>query len=195
MQPALDLSPDLSLASSTARAKPLRRRLVAVTPYLLVPEGAVPPPGIALPAAPRAVSPSPRPEVPREADPCDHFVQALVGAAQALGATRAAAALPALIHEKRFEGLIEETSTTLAARGYLEKDGTTMTPSFSATLAAWLDVVRGKTTDLSACGAATLDTWAADLVCALAGAPRSRASDYRRELRRRGVAAFGLIAV
>jgi hypothetical protein len=56
-------------------------------------------------------------------------------------------------------------------------------------------VVRGKTTDLGACGAATLDTWAADLICALAGAPRSRAGDYRRELRRRGVAAFGLIAV
>jgi hypothetical protein len=195
MQPALDLSPDLSLPSSTARAKPLRPRLVAVTPYLLVPEGAVPPPGIAFSDAPRAASPSPRQEVRQEADPCDHFVQALVGAAQALGATRAAAVLPVLIHEGRFEGLVEETSATLTARAFLEKDGTTMTPTFSATLAAWLDVVRGKTTDLGACGAATLDTWAADLICALAGAPRSRASDYRRELRRRGVAAFGLIAV
>jgi hypothetical protein len=194
MQPALDLLPDLSLPSSSARAKPLRRRLVAVTPYLLVPEGAVPPPGIAVPA-PRAASPAPRHEVQKEADPCDHFVQALVGAAQALGATRAAAALPGLIQEGRFEGLVEETSSTLQARGFLEQDGATMTPSFSATLAAWLDVVRGKTTDLGACGAATLDTWCADLICALAGAPRSRASDYRRELRRRGVAAFGLIAV
>jgi hypothetical protein len=193
MQPALDLSPDLSTASAQSRAKPLRRRLVAVTPYLLVPEGAVPPPGIALPSPPRAV-PS-RQETRREADPCDHLVQALVGAAQALGATRAAAALPGLIHERRFEGLGEETSTTLCARGYLEKDGVSPSASFSATLAAWLDVVRGKTTDLGACGAATLDTWAADLICALAAAPRSRSGDYRRELRRRGVAAFGLITV
>jgi hypothetical protein len=192
MEPALDLSPELSTPSAQSRAKPLRRRLVAVTPYLLVPEGAVPPPGIALPAAPRAVAPTE--PVRREADPCDHLVQALVGAAQALGSTRAAAALPALIHEGRLEGVAEETCATLSARGYLDKDGA-MTSAFSATLAAWLDVVRGKTTDLGACGAATLDTWAADLICALSGAPRSRSGDYRRELRRRGVAAFGLIAV
>jgi hypothetical protein len=190
MELALDLSPDLSTSPTAVRAKPLRRRLVAVTPYLLVPEGAVPPPGIAAPSPRVASLEEPR----RESDPCDHFVQALVGAAQALGATRAAALVPVLVHEGRLDGLTEETCATLCARGFLEKDGA-LSPSFSATLGAWLDVVRGKTADLGACGSATLDTWAAELLCALAGAPRARAGDFRRELRRRGVAAFGLIAV
>lgn len=227
MEPALELS----LTDPSPRPKTLPRRLVAITPSLLVPEGAVPPPVAVLPIRPEPASARPPAEarqnaepvalpsaavelpvdeapnkptsVAREAtseaqrtlDPSDQLVGALVGAAQALGATRAAAAVPALIQARRVEGLPEEILVVLKERGFVTPEGTALSPAASAALEAWLHVVRGETGDLEACGSSTLDSWAADLLCALAGAPRSRSADFRRELRRRGVAAFGLITV
>jgi hypothetical protein len=57
---------------------------------------------------------------------------------------------------------------------------------------AWRAILRGESDDYAACGAATLDEWAADTLARLMSSP-SRASQLRRELRSRGVVAFGLV--
>jgi len=57
---------------------------------------------------------------------------------------------------------------------------------------AWRGILRGESEDYEACGAATLDEWAADVVAGAVGAG-VRAEGIRRELRKRGVAAFGLV--
>jgi hypothetical protein len=58
---------------------------------------------------------------------------------------------------------------------------------------AWQGVLRGESEDFAACGSATLDEWAADVLARCMGAP-ALAPVLRRELRNRGVAAFGLVA-
>jgi hypothetical protein len=58
---------------------------------------------------------------------------------------------------------------------------------------AWRGILRGESEDYEACGAATLDEWAASVVAGIVGGA-SKAEGIRRELRRRGVAAFGLMA-
>lgn len=57
---------------------------------------------------------------------------------------------------------------------------------------AWQSVIRGQAEDFSECGSETLDEWAADVVARVVGGSRSDA--IRRELRKRGVAAFGFLA-
>ena len=60
------------------------------------------------------------------------------------------------------------------------------------TALAWRAVLRGEVDDISTCGAAMLDEWAADVVSQALGAP-GKATQLRRELRSRGVCAFGLV--
>lgn len=62
---------------------------------------------------------------------------------------------------------------------------------FTEQVLAWQGVLRGETEDFALCAA--LDEWAADVLARVLGAP-ARAETIRRELRRRGVAAFGLVA-
>jgi hypothetical protein len=57
---------------------------------------------------------------------------------------------------------------------------------------AWQGILRGESEDFSACGAGMLDEWSATLVAAVLCQP-ARAESLKRELRRRGVAAFGLV--
>jgi hypothetical protein len=57
---------------------------------------------------------------------------------------------------------------------------------------AWRNIIRGQAEDFSECGARTLDEWAADVVAHVVGGARTDA--IRRELRKRGVAAFGFMA-
>jgi hypothetical protein len=64
---------------------------------------------------------------------------------------------------------------------------------FTRQVLAWQDVLRETGEDFSACGTATLDEWSADLVARTLGGP-TRADAIRRELRKHGVAAFGLLA-
>jgi hypothetical protein len=68
------------------------------------------------------------------------------------------------------------------------------TGQFRATIGAWRAVLKGVSEDLSACGAQTLDRWAAELLATALGLPAGRVEELRRELRRRGVAAFGMLA-
>ena len=58
--------------------------------------------------------------------------------------------------------------------------------------AAWRDVLAGTSDDYAACGDLPLDEWAASVLATLAGAPE-RAIELRRELRARGLAAFGIV--
>jgi hypothetical protein len=54
-------------------------------------------------------------------------------------------------------------------------------------------VLRGESDDFGACGAAMLDEWCASTLARAMG-DASRAEGLRRELRRRGVASFGIVA-
>lgn len=123
------------------------------------------------------------------------FIGALVGSALAAGSTRAAAVIPALVGEGRVDGgLLDDTMCgSLLSSGIAERRGASLyvTGAARATLDAWRDVLQDRSTDLSACGTTTLDVWGAELLVAL-GAPRSCA-ELRKELRRRGVAAFGML--
>lgn len=58
--------------------------------------------------------------------------------------------------------------------------------------AAWQAILRGESEDFAACGVASLDEWSAIAVARAMG-EMNRADGLRRELRRRGVAAFGLV--
>jgi hypothetical protein len=60
------------------------------------------------------------------------------------------------------------------------------------TARAWRAIILSESDDFAACGAKTLDEWAADLVAQALTAP-SKTEIVRRELRARGVAAFGLV--
>lgn len=72
--------------------------------------------------------------------------------------------------------------------GYSRLDGCTADPGARA----WQSVIRGLSEDFSECGSLTLDEWAAAIVARVVGNGRSDA--IRREVRRRGVAAFGFMA-
>jgi hypothetical protein len=60
-----------------------------------------------------------------------------------------------------------------------------------AVAAAWRAILRGESEDFSTCGGA-LDEWAATALASMMSAPH-KIAQIRRELRARGVAAFGLI--
>jgi hypothetical protein len=71
--------------------------------------------------------------------------------------------------------------------------GVARSERFTRQVLAWQDVLRETGEDLSACGTATLDEWSADLVARTLGGS-IRPDAIRRELRKHGVAAFGLLA-
>jgi hypothetical protein len=71
--------------------------------------------------------------------------------------------------------------------------GVVRTERFTRQVLAWQDILRETSDDFSACGAATLDEWGAELVARTLGGS-TRPDVIRRELRKRGVAAFGLVA-
>ncbi len=105
-------------------------------------------------------------------------VGTLLGVARVDGSTLSAASADALVSG----GLLES-----GEQGYRRAEG------FAREVLAWQGVLRGECDDFSACGAAMLDEWCANLLARAMGNP-SRAETLRRELRRRGVAAFGLVA-
>jgi hypothetical protein len=62
-----------------------------------------------------------------------------------------------------------------------------------AQAAGWQALLRNESEDFEACGPSPLDEWSATVLARALGEP-SRVDSLRRELRRRGVAAFGLVA-
>jgi len=85
-----------------------------------------------------------------------------------------------------------QTLRVLLGRERIAADAPPEHSSLRAAAAAWQAILRGESEDFSACGASTLDEWCSMLVAAALGEP-ARADSLRRELRGRGVAAFGLI--
>ena len=63
---------------------------------------------------------------------------------------------------------------------------------FMRTSSAWQKMLRGEAENLAVCGESTLDGWTADLIACLVAKP-AMASAIRRDLRRRGIAAFGML--
>jgi hypothetical protein len=96
--------------------------------------------------------------------------------------------------EDGYATLVETLRAVVAAEGgTVEALSALLESTEAATAAAWRAVLRGEVDDISTCGSAMLDEWAADVVARAIGAP-GRAAQLRRELRARGVCAFGLIA-
>ena len=124
------------------------------------------------------------------------YVAAVVEVAEAAGHTRAAATIPRLLEGASLDlaSLPDEAQARLVAADVLSRSGGALSPSeaFASMASAWRGVLRGDTHDLSACGESTLDGWSAELLKAF-GVGQGSATDVRRELRRRGVAAFGML--
>jgi hypothetical protein len=143
---------------------------------------------IAVPAA------MPEPELAD--DPFATFVRTLVEVAQDAGCSRAAALLPALLDGGLVEAgaMGEPTIDCLVHAGVLARgpSGLVGGEAFRRTADAWRAILRGDSDDFGACGPRMLDEWAADLVARIVAAP-ARTEQLRRELRTRGVAAFGLV--
>jgi len=146
---------------------------------------------------PRASQPDPKPVpiipiVEPVAEPEDEFprlLDAMVGALLEAGATRAAASVRLLLET----GEVDASAFDEVALGdTLVKQGSRITLSADGlvTARAWRSVLGGASDDLSSCES-TLDTWCAELLAGLSG---KSVEELRKSLRRRGVAAFGLLA-
>ena len=196
------LLPEPEAEPAAAAAEPMAE---AEPAPIVVPEGE------SVPVAELSPEPEPEPElavvelpptstpVPAvEEDPFADYVKAIVEVVLEAGSTRAAAAIPALLEGACAVGDDFESATIdrLIASGIAERRGAGVvsSSSFRTTVSVWQRVLRGEPADLSECGAAMLDQWTADFVATLLGTTGSRSDDLRRQLRRKGVAAFGMLA-
>ena len=128
------------------------------------------------PEAAPGPEPLPAVEATAEIDPFALFVQAMEDVARSAGAGDAAmATLAMLLGRSRLDASATDADRTLRAQAL-----------------AWQGILRGESEDFSACGGGMLDEWAAALVGHVLQM-RERADGFKRDLRRRGVAAFGLV--
>ena len=128
---------------------------------------------------------------PASDDPFTVLVSTLADVAIGAGSPYVASLLPALL----LEGRLDHAMAADAAGALAEADvarGTEVTATFIGQTRAWRALLAGTSDDFAACGNAMLDEWAAELLARLLGAP-AKATALRRELRSRGVAAFGLV--
>jgi hypothetical protein len=123
-----------------------------------------------------------------------HFEQALSAILMAQSASRAAALLPKFLRLEALPGdaLTKDVQLTLQSRGYLDGSGR-YSPKFRDLCGAWIAVLQGSSQDFAACGTTTLDRFGADLLAALLAVPATRSDELRRELRKAGIAAFGIL--
>jgi hypothetical protein len=123
-----------------------------------------------------------------------HFEAALAAALMAQGASRAAALLPRLLRLEPLpaDTVAKEVWLTLQSRGYLDSNGR-YSQKFRDLCTAWSAVLQGSSQDFAACGTTTLDRFGADLLAALLAVPATRADELRRQLRKAGIAAFGVL--
>ncbi|HVY27977.1 MAG TPA: hypothetical protein VHB79_15580 [Polyangiaceae bacterium] len=136
-------------------------------------------------------------EVPLEAGLAPafaHFESALTAALMAQGASRSAALVPKLLRLETLPGdaLAKDVQLTLQSRGYLDGHGR-YSQKYRDLCGAWSAVLHGSSQDFAACGTTTLDRFGAELLAALLAVPATRADELRRELRKAGIAAFGVL--
>lgn len=133
-------------------------------------------------------SPPPAPE----ADPFATLVRVM----QQVAGPQGAACVAMLLGQARVEAsaIDDAVAESLVAAGLLERasKGLARSEAFTNRVLAWQGILRGESEDFDACGTATLDEWAADVIARVVGNP-ARVDMLRRELRSRGVAAFGLV--
>jgi hypothetical protein len=138
----------------------------------------------------------PAPAQPR--DPFLSFACVLEQAARSFGgAEESVALLRAMLGITRMEGVSAEASALAALVGAglasRASDGIARSDEFTRQAVAWQDILREKSDDFAATGGAPLDAWASSLVALVLGGTH-QPDTVRRELRRCGVAAFGLVA-
>jgi len=143
--------------------------------------------------APPEVAAEPEAEMPT-APAFAHFESALAAALMAQGASRSAALLPRLLRLESLpaDGLSKDVLLTLQSRGYLDGHAR-YSQKFRDLCGAWSAVLSGSSQDFAACGTTTLDRFGADLLAALLAVPATRADELRRQLRKAGIAAFGVL--
>jgi len=129
------------------------------------------------PEAPRDYV-TPIEDVPSSTDPFAMLVSVVEDVAHGAGADDVAmASLACLLGRTRLDASAPDATTHHVLR---------------AQALAWQGILRSESDDFGACGGAMLDEWCAALIAAVLG-PTARADMLKRELRRRGVAAFGLV--
>jgi hypothetical protein len=140
------------------------------------------------------VADAPTPAVFTPAPAFAHFESALSAALMAEGASRSAALLPRLLRLESLpaDGFTKEVQLTLQSRGYLDSHSR-YSQKFRDLCGAWAAVLSGASQDFAACGTTTLDRFGADLLAALLAVPATRADELRRQLRKAGIAAFGVL--
>jgi hypothetical protein len=119
------------------------------------------------------------------------LVMTLGDVALSIGSPHVASVLPGLLLEGRLDRALPDGAAQALAEGGVAQ-GAEVSCAFVAQTHAWRAILAGTSDDFSACGNAMLDEWCAELLARLLGAP-SRAAELRRDLRERGVAAFGLV--
>ncbi|HEX2871562.1 MAG TPA: hypothetical protein VHP33_09905 [Polyangiaceae bacterium] len=131
---------------------------------------------------------------PRVAPAFAHFESALTSALMSQGASRSAALLPRLLRLESLspDAFSKEVLLTLQSRGYLDSHAR-YSAKFRDLCGAWSAVLSGASQDFAACGTTTLDRFGADLLAALLAVPATRSDELRRELRKAGIAAFGVL--
>jgi hypothetical protein len=128
---------------------------------------------------------------PASDDPFTVLVSTLADVAIGAGSPYVASLLPGLLLEGRLDHAMPADATVALAEADIAR-GTEVTATFIGQTRAWRALLAGTSDDFAACGNAMLDEWAAELLARLLGAT-AKATALRRELRSRGVAAFGLV--
>jgi hypothetical protein len=134
-------------------------------------------------------------------DPFARLVNAAEDAARALGAgPDDIACLHALFGQSRLDGIApgERAMEALVAGCVIAQGprGLVRSSGFASKVLAWQGILRGESEDFSLSDGGALeplDEWVADVMARVVGTP-ARADGIRRELRRRGIAAFGVVA-
>ena len=175
------------------RARPIAAPTVSELYY---PTAEQPPLGVALPQS--KPKPSGFGPMLKHASDYDRFVNTLVSVALESGATRVAAALTSF-----FQGgallsseLSPDSQEALVREGFARRSGgiIRLTRETEETAGAWRRALSGETQDLEGCGDSMLDAWAASLLGACLAQDAAGIGRLRRVLRKRGVAAFGMLA-
>jgi len=136
--------------------------------------------------------------LPAAADAYLRLVSAIERVASSFGAGAATVSLlRGLLGVTRLEATFPDPAprSSLLGAGILAQTsgGVVRSERFTRQVLAWQDILRDASEDFSGCGAATLDEWSAELVTRTLGGSL-RPDIVRRELRKCGVAAFGLVA-
>lgn len=127
----------------------------------------------------------------------DRFVAAVRSVLPIDVDARVAGAIEQFLRDGSLPGdvLAADARDALEANGFASVDsgGWSVHTRASETAGAWRRLLSGRVSDLAACGDRPLDEWASVFAGACLGYDRSGTAVLRRALRKRGVAAFGML--